>query len=328
MTDFAAAVVGCGMFGGLYEDFEVPRIYSHGKGYAMSPAFGRLAFVDPNAARVSALAAKAGGTAFGAVAEMMDGFAPDVVSIVTPDDTHVDVARTVMNAARPPKLLFMEKPVSRTEEELDSLEALARTKNVAVIVNHSRRFDSAYASLARRIRDGAYGKLVRVHVDIYGGWRHLAVHMVDLLHYFFGEPLQIDRANYAAPSRYEGDPTLDVEGRIGGAPVRFVGFDEGNYQLLEVSLYFTGGLVRLPDFGNRIEVFEPEINAENERVLVLDDGVSGPAMTDAMPRAIETIADYLWNPVGFDLTPWGLGEARRTMNCIWQGMNVYAAQSV
>lgn len=327
MTEFSAAVIGCGMFGGLYEAFDTPTIYSHAKAYTKSPLFGRLAFVDPDAKRAGAVAEKAGGETFTDAASMMASFAPDTVSIVTPDDTHLALARDVMTSPTRPKLVFMEKPVCRSLDELEELEALERETGVRVIVNHSRRFDTAYAELRRRVRNGDFGELVRVHADVYGGWRHLAVHVVDLLHYFFDDRLEISAAEYAAPSRYADDPTLDIEAALGGAPVRFVGFDEANYQLLEATLYFTGGLIRLPDFGTRIEIFTTQINAERERVPVLDQTASGPAMTDAMPRAIASIGAYLKQPGGDALDLWGLAEARRTMTVVWEGMKLYAAQS-
>lgn len=85
---YKAAIIGCGMIAGRFEDFSVPRTYSHAKAYRKNSAIGDLAFYDPDAGRASELAAKTSGRDFATLSEIMADFRPDIVSVCTPDNLH------------------------------------------------------------------------------------------------------------------------------------------------------------------------------------------------------------------------------------------------
>jgi len=322
-----AAIIGCGMIAGLYEDYSEARTYSHAKAYAQNPAFDETALYDIDSGRAEALAEKAGGVVMGGLDDILSRFRPDVVSVCTPDDRHVADLEILLRHENAPKVIFCEKPVCQTPEELERIEALERAGGTRVIVNHSRRFDPAHRNLKAHVETGVLGALVQGHVDYYGGWRHLGVHIVDILQYLLRTPLDIAEAGFRCESKYADDPTLNVLVHAGDAPIRFSGFPEPFYQLVDIVLLFEKGQIKITDFGQRIDVWTKTVNAEHENVLIHDAAASGPAMTGPITNAIEIITDFLATNDETELLPYGLAEAKQTMETLWNGSRLYAAQS-
>ena len=324
---YKAAIIGCGMIAGRFEDFSTSRTYSHAKAYRKNGAIGKLAFFDPDANRARELSAKSGGQAFAAISEIMVDFQPDIVSVCTPDNFHFSTVELLMRCAFLPKVIFVEKPVCHDRHELARLIEMERTSGIRIIVNHSRRFDVAHQRLKALLSSGDLGPLVRVHVDYYGGWRHLGVHIIDILQYMLGTLIEIDRVEYYCESKYSDDPTLNIKGHIGNASLSLVGFLENYYQILDMSIMCQRGQIKITDFGNCIEVFRKTVNAEQENVLVRDQAASGVGMRDCISNAIRLICNYLDSGDQSIIEPYGLDEAQNTMNTIWKGTEKYASQS-
>jgi len=324
---YRAAIIGCGMIAGRFEDFSSPATYSHAKAYRKHAAFGEIALYDHNPDRAVELAMKAGGKAFTSISEMMANWRPHAVSVCTPDNLHFPVIELLMQSTNAPSVIFAEKPVCNTNVELAQLRQLESSGKSIVIVNHSRRFDDAHRRLRDLLNAGDLGPLVQVHVDYYGGWRHLGVHIVDVLQFFFATAIEIDRAGYACASKYSNDPTLNVEGSIGTASLRIEGFPENNYQILDMNIMCERGQIKVTDFGKRIEVFRKTVNAENENVLLQDQAIPGIGMQNCISSAVDLISRHLDCGDMTILEQYGLVEAQKTMNTIWKGTEIYAAQS-
>lgn len=322
-----AAIIGCGMIAGLYEDFNAPYTYSHAKAYLKHDAFGKLAFCSNELEGAVSLAEKAGGEVYGSVESILASFHPDVVSVCIPDNFHYQVIKLLMLSPYAPSVIFAEKPVCTSRTELADLSKLQNISRSKIIVNHSRRFDTAHQKIKNLLARGDLGAPLRIHVDYYGGWRHLGVHIVDTLQYFFDSDLELERLEYFCESKYGDDPTLNVKGRIASATVTLMGHLEAYYQILDMNILCERGQVKLSDFGKNIEVLRKTVNAEKENVLEVDPSYSGPGMLSPICNAVDLIARYLSCGDHGLLMPYGLNEASRTMNTIWTGMEIYAAQS-
>lgn len=327
-----AAVIGCGLIGGRLEDPRSPRTYSHAKAYRLSGAFDRIVCCDPLLERAQATAARVGGQAYASLDALLAAETLDAASICVPDNEHAAVAERLMTAPRPPRALLMEKPVCADESQLARLAALERGGGGRIIVNHSRRFDPAHRRIAELARSGGLGRLIRGRIDYYGGWRHLGVHAVDYLHFMFGLSCRPAAMAAGAASRFPDDPSLDATLEIGGATVRLEGWDEAHYQIFDWSLLFELGQIRLTDFGRRVEVLRPAVNAEGERELMVDPAFSGAGMVDPIRAAVARLAAFLDGTAlggtalggtafggAETLDDVGLEEAARTMRVLWRG---------
>lgn len=71
--------------------------------------------------------------------------AVEAVNIVTPTTTHYDITSQALSLG---KHVFIEKPITKTEQEADDLIQLAKSKNKIIQVGHIERFNAAMLALA------------------------------------------------------------------------------------------------------------------------------------------------------------------------------------
>ena len=91
----------------------------------------------------------------------------DVVAVVTPNDSHFEIARTFLEAGIS---VVCEKPLTRSSETAAELVAIAETSGAILAVPHCY---SAYAMVrhaARLIRNGELGRIRFVAVEHASGW--------------------------------------------------------------------------------------------------------------------------------------------------------------
>jgi len=101
---------------------------------------------DADAARADQVARDTKTRAYPTIAALLADV--DAVSIVTPTGTHAEVAAEAIAAG---KHVFIEKPVTRTEEEAEALIRAAREMKVKLQVGHIERFNPAILALDRVI---------------------------------------------------------------------------------------------------------------------------------------------------------------------------------
>ena len=99
-------------------------------------------FYDPNPGHARAAAEQFGVRAFPDAESLMD--AVDVIDIVTPTITHFELARQAIEKG---KHVFIEKPLTHTLEDAESLIRMSQSKGVKVQVGHVERFNPALLAL-------------------------------------------------------------------------------------------------------------------------------------------------------------------------------------
>ena len=125
------AVIGAGYLGRF-----------HAQKYAELPGSELIAVVDPSAAARGALAAEHGAAAIADHRELLGKV--DAVSIVTPTPTHFALARDFLAAGTH---VLVEKPMTATIAEGESLLATARAARRVLQVGHLERFNAAVQAL-------------------------------------------------------------------------------------------------------------------------------------------------------------------------------------
>lgn len=139
-----AAVIGVGHLG-----------KHHARILASMPGVFLAGVVDVNRDRAETVAAEYGTRAFTHVNEMPEK--PDVVVIAVPTERHADIALPLIEAG---VHTLVEKPVTRTVQEADTLIAAARRAGVVLAVGHSERFNPAVAAARPHIKDPRF---IEVH---------------------------------------------------------------------------------------------------------------------------------------------------------------------
>ena len=120
---------------------------------------------------------------------------PDIqaVALATPANTHAQMARRALEAG---KHLFVEKPLALTTSEAEELVALAREKNVILMVGHTFLYNGAVRTIRRYLQEDLLGRIYyiysqrlnlgRVRTDVNAMW-NLAPHDLSILLYWLGE---------------------------------------------------------------------------------------------------------------------------------------------
>jgi len=139
-----------------------------------------------------------------------------LVAVVTPSDTHFEVARRALLAG---KHVVVDKPFALNVAEAEELMALARRNGCLLSVYQSRRWDGDFLTVKRAIREGSLGTVYHyeAHFDrfrpkVRDVWREQAGKGSGIL-YDLGSHL-IDQALvlFGMPSAVTGDVFLQRPG--------------------------------------------------------------------------------------------------------------------
>ncbi len=103
---------------------------------------------------------------YSSLARMLKGSQVDLVTIITPHNTH---ARLALQALRAGKHVVCEKPLAITTAQCDAMIAAARTNKVIVSAYHNRHWDGCIREAVRTIKTAAIGDIVRIEAHM-GRW--------------------------------------------------------------------------------------------------------------------------------------------------------------
>lgn len=137
MKNLKIGVLGAGHLGKIHL-----KLLSETEGYEL------VGFYDPDPDQVQNALKQHQIKAFESVEELIGSV--DVVDVVTPTLSHYECASKALRAS---KHVFIEKPVTNTLEEAESLMKLAHEANVKVQVGHVERFNPAFLAAQPYIKN-------------------------------------------------------------------------------------------------------------------------------------------------------------------------------
>jgi len=170
------------------------------------------AVADIEESRAADLAKKFGATAvYKDYRELLKNKDIDVVNVCVPSGLHGQV---VKDAAKAGKHIVCEKPIEITLPKIDEMVKACKDANIKLACIFQRRMAPTSVELKKKIDSGAFGKMVMgsAYLKYYrsaeyyksAGWRatweldgggalmNQAVHGVDLLQYYMGEPVSVN----------------------------------------------------------------------------------------------------------------------------------------
>lgn len=128
----------------------------------------------------------------------------ELIVVNTPNALHLDMARRALEAG---KHVILEKPMTVTAADAQTLIALARSRNLMLSVFQNRRWDGDFQTLQRVVQNGLLGQIVEFegHYDRFRNyieantWKeesgpgagilyNLGSHMIDQALALFGKP--------------------------------------------------------------------------------------------------------------------------------------------
>ena len=136
--------------------------------------------------------------------ELVNSGSVDMIVITSPTYCHAEGLRLAMTTGKP---IFCEKPLCRTQAELDELAPMLRNYNNLFAIGFVRRYSASFMTLQQLINDGKIGKLIGASVNClfgayareWGDWftdyqksggviLDMLAHHCDLLNALFGKP--------------------------------------------------------------------------------------------------------------------------------------------
>lgn len=157
--------------------------------------------------------------------DMLAGQSLDIVSVCA---YATDRAQMVIDAARAGvRGIWCEKAVATSLEEARKMVEICRQHKVVALVNHSRRWKSAYIEAGRRIEAGDIGDPESIVATFSGNLLHTGTHAFDVMRMLFGEVTEVrgrlDPPDESADKSSGYEAGEDVElGDLGGwATLRF-----------------------------------------------------------------------------------------------------------
>jgi predicted dehydrogenase len=179
--------------------------------------------------------------------------APGIVSICTPDETHLDVLEECVGSPGL-KAIWSEKPLGTDLPRAKRLVQACQRKGIVLAVNYQRRWDPQMGRIKKALQNGALGSIQKVVVYYSRGICHNGSHAIDLLLDWFG-PARDMRIYGCLYDFSKNDPTVDAHFVSGETPVCLVGTDGREYGLFEIHILGTRGRVNVRNFGRETEWF-------------------------------------------------------------------------
>jgi myo-inositol 2-dehydrogenase/D-chiro-inositol 1-dehydrogenase len=154
-----------------------------------------VADANVNAAQTLAAATAA---KVGSIDEIMAAKDIDAVAICSPTDTHADL---IERSAKAGKAIFCEKPVDLSADRVRACLEVVKAHKAKLMIGFNRRFDPNFASLRRRVAEGAIGdvEIVQItsrdpapppvsYIERSGGlFRDMMIHDFDMARFVLGE---------------------------------------------------------------------------------------------------------------------------------------------
>ena len=322
---YKSFIIGCGRIAG-YSDDDTVNDFTHGYAYRENQNVQLTGCMDIDSNKAKLFSKKFNCTAFNDYKEGIDGTKSEIVSVCTPDNTHFQIVKALIEMGSNIQVIFLEKPACSTLDEMDHLIALSAEKSIDVVVNHTRRFDNRYKEIRNNIADGKYGDLVTGFITYYSGWQHNGVHIIDTLSYLFDDSVEIESVQNGANSPYPEDPTIEGKFFFSKLPgeLQLMSFDESYYQLFEFDLCFENARLRIEDFGSRILLEKKEVNNIGENVLIMQDNELVDNDKTAIQNAVDLIIARLIKNKPDYFNGYRLQDVASTMKTIWKGLELYA----
>lgn len=287
---YRAAIIGCGKIGSEFaDDPQITDIYTHAGAYRTCPDTELVAVCDND--RIKAEKCRDRWSVpdcYVDYQKMLSVSEPDIVSVCTPDATHFDIIRSIIDSSKV-SAVFAEKPLALDLDQAEYLVNLAEKKDVILAVNYSRRYAGKFSEIHEYIHSEEFGDFLTVNGYYTKGTMHNGTHWFDLARFLIGE---ISRVRGEDTLREQNeDPTLDayLEFAHGGHGTLHA-CDATRYSIFEMDILGTRGRVYIRDSGHIVDVYRvadsPYYSGYKSLVL---SGTYTKVMWDMLLHAVEDV---------------------------------------
>ncbi|MFW5709658.1 MAG: Gfo/Idh/MocA family protein [Chloroflexota bacterium] len=240
----------------------------------------------------------------------------DAVVIATPPAAHFRIAQECLENGLH---VLVEKPLTRTGEEADELVAIARRKNLRLMVGHTFEYNPAVREIRRLIEADELGEIyyidaVRTNLGLFqlsadAMW-DLAPHDISIINYLLGvEPVSVAAQGGSFVLRNYG---------IHDVVYMHLKYPEGVMANVRVSWLDPNKTRRLTVVGSKKMLVYDDVESL-EKIRIYDKGVDAPPYTDNYG---EFQMSYRYGDVNIPHIPWSEPlrmECTHFIDCIQKG---------
>jgi len=244
-------VIGCGNIAGGFDQDQIESgfPYTHAGAYSSDKRFSLMACVEPDESRrINFIDFWGASIGFSSIDDVLEsGLHFDVISICSSTDSHAYYLERVVGLK--PRLVFCEKPITKSLIDAEKLIKIYRQNNILLAVNYSRRFDPDILRLQTQIRSGHWGQLRSVIGCYNKGILNNGSHMIDLLHALIGR-VKIIKTGRPIRDFFADDPSVPfwLEGPQ-EIPIHVACGHANDYSIFEIQLIFSKGVLTMEDGG-------------------------------------------------------------------------------
>lgn len=300
-SKFKCGIIGTGSFA---------EVHSQAAEENSATTLAGVCDIDPQ--RSGDFALKWNSQSYGSVTDLLSDTEPDIVAICSPDETHAGIAKEVIEHTNAPRVLIIEKPLCTSTEQLNMLASLPQDKT-RIVVDHSRRFNSAHQKLKKMIENNELGtELISVDWKYYAGWFHTGIHAIDTLRMLLGD-LSYVYSKKTQIDRFPADPLFDVElqsEKFPGVRINLGGVPEKPYMIFECVLLFNKGRIRI--HWDDIFIDKEILDRAKRPALWFDHNFKADSIHTALDTMYGACAEYLNGGDPEILNQVNFEEARKT----------------
>lgn len=203
MTDLKVAIVGAGSAARL-----------HLQAYQKCPHTTVTAVCGTDAVRALAFEREFGVRSYLSLDDMLVKERPDLVSVTTLEWNH---ERPVLASLEAGCHVLCEKVMAHSLAIGEAMVAAARRANRSLGVNYNYRTVPSHDLIKQALVDGSFGQPALFTANMHS---YLWAHMLDLMRYFFGEPVEVsalvvdDQARRPPATRNSGIPWMHADAML------------------------------------------------------------------------------------------------------------------
>lgn len=276
-----AIVVGCGRIGAQSElDERRDKPATHLGVYRRCKYTELVGLVDTDKEKLAAAKSQIDDNiaTFNDVVTAIDKLRPDIVSVATTSSSHKDVVKAA--AAKKTPLIMCEKPIAETIEDAEEMVAACNESGSILIVNHMRRFDPALSRVADMILKKKIGDIQSVRCLYVNGLMNTGSHIIDMLHWYFGEIKWVLAVPNGQEPTYGKDVLVNAIIEFeSGVQATLQSLDSKHYAVFEIEVFGKTGKISITGLGQIIDV------------IGLRESMQYRTYMELNPEKVERIAD-------------------------------------
>lgn len=319
MNKYKVAIIGCGSIGALkpdkYDSPSTPNILTHAHAVYNHKQTDLVAVLDQDHEKIERAAAKWKKDKIirayrGDHIHCLDLLRidkPDILILATPTDTHYSILKNIIEFHyHKPRLIIAEKPFCENLEQAKEIAYLYQEFNIPILVNYTRRFETAHRTVKLWIDSGYLGQIRHCRIIYTRGLKREASHAIDLCNWWFGNCLlgyimEYQEGFYPHDSILcdysKDDPSYTVYLRYKDGPKIYLSpMDGRDYSIFEIDILGTEGRVRIVNHGLQIQKYSviPEpVYGDYNTLNYTNDSYIESCMTTALIDVLNNTISYL-----------------------------------